>query len=184
MLDIDPASLGISLLALSAFIGPLYYYSKKLKQKLNSQKEFIKQLGQSNNLQFSELDFWRGLYAIGLDSNQRKLVYVNFSDQTETVVIDLEKVHKIVILKREHQLSNGKDKRDILDHLALLIDTFDQNHKLEFYDSEKFSDNDGEWPLIQKWHNMLKPLVKGKNEPEQAHGNTPKPRIYKNSLVD
>ena len=183
MLDIDPASLGISLLALVAFIGPLYYYSRKLKQKLNSQKEFIKKLGQTKNLQFSELEFWRGIYAIGLDFKQRKLVYVKFNDQIETVVIDLDKAYKINIIKKEHQLSNGKEKRNILDHLTLSIDTIDENHKLEFYDSERFSDNDGEWPLIQKWHDLLKPLVKRKNEIELPQVNIPKTNVYQ-SLVN
>jgi hypothetical protein len=160
MLDIDPASLGISLILLLAFIWPLYYYSRKQKSKLKSQKEFLEKICQSSQLQFDHEDHWRGLYGMGLDIKNKKLIYVFYETPTETKTIDLQKAHRIFIQKTEHELSNGKEKRQILDHLAIQIDCMDKTHVLEFYDCNRFSDQDGEWPLAKKWENILKSLVK------------------------
>jgi hypothetical protein len=160
MLDIDPASLGISLILLLAFIWPLYYYSRKQKLKLKSQKEFIDKIRQSSKLQFDHEDHWRGMYGIGLDIKNKKLIYVFFGTPSETKTIDLQKARNISIQKTEHEVGNGKEKRQVLDHLAIQIDCLDKIHVLEFYDCNKFSDLDGEWPLVIKWESILKPLIK------------------------
>jgi hypothetical protein len=160
MLDIDPASLGISLIVLLAFIWPLYYYSRKQKLKVKSQKEFLEKIRQSSQLQFDHEAYWRGLYGMGLDIKNKKLIYVLYGTPSETKHIELQKAHRIFIQKIEHELSNGKEKRQVLDHLAIQIDCLDKTHVLEFYDCNKFSDLDGEWPLVRKWENILKSLVK------------------------
>ncbi|WP_373522888.1 hypothetical protein [Aquiflexum sp.] len=160
MLDIDPASLGISLIALLAFIWPLYYYSRKQKLKLKSQQEFLDKIRQASQLHFDHEDHWRGLYGMGLDIKNKKLIYVFHGTPSETKIIDLQKAHKISFQKTEHEISNGKEKRQILDHLAIQIDCVDKSHVLEFYNCDRFSDLDGEWPLAKKWENILKPLVK------------------------
>lgn len=160
MLDIDPASLGISLIVLLAFIWPLYYYSRKQKLKVKSQKEFLEKIRQSSQLQFDHEDHWRGLYGMGLDIKNKRLIYVFYGTPSETKTIDLHKAHRISVQKVEHEISNGKEKRQILDHLEIQIDYMDKTHVLEIYDCDKLSDLDGEWPLAKKWENILKPLVK------------------------
>lgn len=160
MLDIDPVSLGISLTALLAFVWPLYYYSRKQKLKLESQKKFLEKIRQSSNLQFDQRDHWRGLYGMGLDIKNKKLIYVYYGNPQEIKTIDLQMAHRIFIQKTEHELSNGKEKKQILDHLAIQIECSDKTHILEIYDSNRFSDLDGEWPLAKKWENILRPLVK------------------------
>lgn len=160
MLDIDPASLGISLTLLLAFIWPLYYYSRKQKLKLQLQKEFLEKVRQSSQCQFDHIDQWRGLYGMGLDIKNKKLIYVFFGTPSETKTIDLQKTRHISIQKTEHEVGNGKEKRLILDYLAIQIDCLEKTHILEFYDCNRFSDLDGEWPLVRKWVNILKPLVK------------------------
>lgn len=160
MLDIDPASLVISLIALLAFIWPLYYYSRKQKLKLKSQKDYLDNIRQLSQLQFDHEDHWRGLYGMGLDIKNKKLIYVFYETPSETKTIDLHKAHRIFVQKTEHELSNGKEKRQVLDHLAIQIECSDKNHILEIYDSNRLSDLDGEWPLAKKWENILKSLVK------------------------
>jgi hypothetical protein len=160
MLDIDPASLGISLIALLAFIWPLYYYSRKQKRRLKSHQEFLDKIRQASQLQFDHEDHWRGLYGMGLDIKNKKLIYVYFGTPSETKTIDLQKAHRISVQKVEHEISNGKDKRQIIDHLAVHIECMDKTHVLEIYDCDKLSDLDGEWPLVKKWESILKPLVK------------------------
>lgn len=160
MLDIDPASLGISLIALLAFIWPLYYYSRKQKRRLKSQQEFLDNIRQASQLQFDHEDHWRGLYGMGIDIKNKRLIYVFYGTPSETKTLDLQKAHRVSVQKVEHEISNGKEKKQVLDHLAIHIDYMDKTHVLEIYDCDKLSDLDGEWPLAKKWENILKPLVK------------------------
>jgi hypothetical protein len=54
---------------------------------------------------------------------------------------------------------------NVIDSLNLKIELMGEKAEtkiLEFYDSELFSDNLGEWPLIQKWQENLKGILKNK----------------------
>lgn len=99
MTPIEPVSLGISLLAIIAFITPFVYHSKKRKRQETSLRQQFFHAPQEYGLDLHQLEFWRGQYAIGLDESKKTLLYQNSASSREFVRIPLVKVSNIRILK-------------------------------------------------------------------------------------
>ncbi|MCL6257560.1 hypothetical protein M3O96_00565 [Aquiflexum sp. TKW24L] len=163
MFDIEPVSLVISMVLILLFSAPFVIYKRNQSQKIKSQNLFIEQLASGSNLKFDESDNWRDLYFIGFDSGRKNLVYIKFGPEKTVHHIDLSKATDILLVKVERSITMDGKPVNVIDGLTLKIETYDEKRdviSLEFYDSELFSDNMGELPLIQKWEKIVKPIVK------------------------
>jgi hypothetical protein len=158
IIDIEPISLGISLAAIVAFIAPIYI-SKKKQSNINKSKQ-QKFMDEANRqgIVLDNYDFWRGTYAIGLDTGKHKLLYMDLEAEINFKLISTDNISHIDLQKQNHHLGKGSNKLEVIDRLSLMI-----HHKepavrkshLCFFDGEKKSDLSGEWPLIQKWNALL-----------------------------
>jgi hypothetical protein len=163
MIDIEPVSLVISMVLIFLFSIPFIIFKRKQSEKIKSQKLFLEKLETNSYLKFDQTDTWRDLYFIGMDSARKILVYVKFGTENTIHKIDLDKVTDVKLLKMERPLNGEGKALHILDNLILKIEIYGDKTEikmLEFYDSELFSDNMGELPLIQKWEKILKPFIK------------------------
>jgi hypothetical protein len=163
MFDIEPVSLVISLVLIILFSLPIVLYKRKQSQNIKSQELFLEQIKSESNLQFAESDKWRDLYFIGLDPVKNILVYIKFGSENTIHKIDLSKSTELQLVKNERTATIQGKPVNVIDGLYLKINNKEEKggeRVLEFYDSELFSDNLGELPLIQKWEKTLKPIVK------------------------
>jgi len=166
MFDIEPISLVISLVIMLLFSTPFVIFKRKQSQKIKAQKLFLEQLQAKAGLKFDQSDDWRDRYFIGLDSERKVLVYVIFGTENTVHQIDLFKATDVKVLKMEREAKVEGKPINVIDSLNLKIQLMGDKPDskiLEFYDSELFSDNLGELPLIQKWQGNLKAILK-KNE--------------------
>ncbi|WP_114749754.1 hypothetical protein [Pleomorphovibrio marinus] len=162
MFEIDIPSLLIAVVAISAFIAPLYIqYLRVKKTRLRKESELNRFL-EENSLRINNFDFWRSFYYVGIDSSQMKLVYAKGSEQFSTDIIDLKDISYAKIRESSRTLGEKESKRKVIDHLTLeLVDASGNvSHMLEFYDGEKYSDLLGETVLIKKWQDQVNVVLK------------------------
>ncbi len=163
MQNIDMTTVLLSLILTVAFAAPFIYYSFKNKnaEKLLSKNfnEFAKQYGISPTL----VDKWRNHYTIGLDKSTKKLVYFSYGDFPQQVVINLEEVQKVTLQEKFRSITVGKEKRNILEFLALQFHFKDPDHlarTVEVYDGNLFTDQMGERVIAKKWLEVLSQELK------------------------
>lgn len=163
MFDIEPISLVISMVIMLLFSTPFVIFKRKQSKKIKAQKLFLDQWQNKAGLKFDQSDDWRDRYFIGLDSERKVLVYVIFDAENTVHQIDLSKASDVKVLKMEREVKVEGKTTNVIDSLSLKIDLMGEKEAakiLEFYDSDLFSDNLGELPLIQKWQEKLKAILK------------------------
>lgn len=165
MFEIDYITIGFAVVLSLAFMAPLYLNHRKNKKIAEAKNQFLADLAKEKGLHFSQKEFWRNRYMMALDTNLKKLVYVHFEEVPAVIEIELDQVQSIEIHEKNHEIGGEKEKRKIIDNLDL---TFYMGHSqknqitLEFYDAEKFSDMNGELPLIRRWQSLLQSNLKMK----------------------
>ncbi|MCH7410578.1 hypothetical protein MM239_14315 [Belliella sp. DSM 111904] len=166
MIDIDIISTSIAIGAMVAFAIPFYVNHLKVKKaKLNKEsllKGFIKSHGLTINMQ----DQWRSQYFIGLDTQQRTLVYIDDLEEIKPILIDFNEVKQVRINEISRSLKSKGPDRKIIDglYLELLNPQGKVIESLEFFHGDKFSDLVGEPVLIKKWEAILKSTLKNTTE--------------------
>ena len=158
MFEIDYITIGFAVVLSLAFIAPLYLNHRKNKKIAEVKNQFLADLAKEKGLIFSQKDTWRNRYMLGFDTNVKKLVYVNFEEVPVVMEIDLDQIQSIEIHEKSHEIDTGNGKRKVVDNLDLTFYLKSPQGKkitLEFYDAERFSDMNGELPLIRNWQSIL-----------------------------
>ncbi|MDN3690637.1 hypothetical protein [Cyclobacterium jeungdonense] len=158
MTPIEPVSLGISLMAIIAFITPFVYHSKKRKRlELILRQQFFRE-AQEYGLQLHQYDFWRGQYAIGLDETNRTLLYANSSSPLGLVQLQIGDIKDVYLLKSSRFKGRGREREEIIDRLEIQVVLWNPETvgpRLLFFDGERHSDLLGEGPLAKKWVQII-----------------------------
>jgi hypothetical protein len=158
MFEIDYITIGFAVVLSLAFIAPPYLNHRKNKKIAEVKNQFLADLAKEKGLIFSQKDTWRNRYMLGFDTNVKKLVYVNFEEVPVVMEIDLDQIQSIEIHEKSHEIDTGNGKRKVVDNLDLTFYLKSPQGKkitLEFYDAERFSDMNGELPLIRNWQSIL-----------------------------
>ena len=160
MFDIDYLTLSIAAVCIAAFAAPFYWNHRKSAQKLKQAMFHIHEVSKNLKLNLQEKDSWNNQYFIGLDPEQKVLLYAAEIHQTPPLTLDLTTVQRIKLEEKFHEFGQGRDKRKVIDRLDLVLIIAGQSSlQLEFYDAEKFSAMDGEPLLIKKWEKLLQSLL-------------------------
>ncbi|SFB60511.1 hypothetical protein [Algoriphagus aquimarinus] len=163
MISIDPITLAVSSFAMVASASPFLYYSYKLKRISNENLATFEEFSSNNNVMPTQHERWRNHYHLGLDSQYKKLVYHRFGSYPEQSVIDLKEVIKVSIQEKIRRVQVGKEKRYILEFLALQFHFKDFTHSpktIEIYDGELFTSVAGEKGIAEKWQKILENHLK------------------------
>ncbi|MBW3468084.1 hypothetical protein [Arthrospiribacter ruber] len=159
ILDIEPISLGISLLLIAAFIAPLYVYTKRVKEK----NRFLiqNQLAQAKNLGFELLEYemWRGRYFLGIDQSRQYLLFNPEMGTSELEVIALSKINSTGVSQEVRTLISGKEKVIIIDKIGIELKGSDKSTYVEVFDRTYYSDLNGEKVIAQKWLGIIKNAI-------------------------
>ncbi len=163
MFDIDPVTLSVSALCLVGFIAPLVLQSFKNKNKLTLQQATFTEFADKHNARPTLHEQWRNHYHLGIDPDAKKVIYHRFGSYPEQTVIDLEEVKKVSVQEKSRVVMVGKEKRFIIDYLALQFHFKDESHSpktIETYDGELYSDMAGERGLTEKMKDQIEKLLK------------------------
>ncbi|REG94213.1 hypothetical protein [Algoriphagus antarcticus] len=163
MFDIDPMTLIVSALLIVAFASPLIFQRFKNKNKLILQQATFSEFAEMNNARPTLHEQWRNHYHLGIDTESKKVVYHRFGSYPEQTVIDLNEVKKVSVQEKSRVVIVGKEKRFIIDYLALQFHFKDESHSpktLETYDGDLYSDMAGERGLTERWKEKIENILK------------------------
>ena len=162
MIDIDPVTLIVSAICMGAFIAPLAYQNFKVKSSESLLQKSFLEMAQQNGIQPEIQERWRNHYQLGLDPKSKKLIYHRYGAYPSQSIIDLSGISKVTLDEKNHMVQVKKEKRVIIDYLALQLHYKDPNHptkSLEIYDGELFSDLAGERVLAGNWKTLLEKTI-------------------------
>ena len=146
-----------------ATASPFIYYSYKIKKLTTANLASFEEFSTSNNVSPTQHERWRNHYHLGLDSQSKKLVYYRFGSYPEQSVVNLKEVNKVSIQEKNRHIQVGKEKRIVLEFLALQFHFKDSSHSpktIEIYDGELFTDVAGERGIAEKWQRILEKNMK------------------------
>ncbi|OOG74814.1 hypothetical protein [Algoriphagus sp. A40] len=158
MFDIDMPTFIVASLFLAAIAAVFVYYSLKSKK---ARKEFYGKFNQfisGLNLNPNVKEDWRNRFILGLDQQNKTLVYCNFGDNEQKIAVNLPEVSKVSVLETFHETENAANTRKILDQLALKVQFKTPGKEaltLLIYSSEEYSDMLGETVLAANWASVI-----------------------------
>lgn len=158
MTPIEPVSLGISLLAIIAFIAPLLYHSNQQKRQGTIYRQQFFQAAQAEGLYLHQFDFWRGPYAIGLDKTKQMIMYASSASPMHLIQIPISEIKEASIIKSSHFAGVGREKAEVIDRLEIQVifrNPGNTDIRLCFFDGENHSDLLGEGPLAKRWMQII-----------------------------
>jgi len=162
MFNIEPVILIVSTLILVGFITPLIIQSLKNKNILSAQQATFSEFAERNNACPTLHEQWRNHYHLGMDSAAQKVVYHRFGSYPEQTVIDLKAVKRVSVQEKSRVVLVGKEKRFIIDYLALQFHFKDEAHlpkTIETYDGGLYSNMAGERGLTERWKQNIEKLL-------------------------
>jgi hypothetical protein len=143
----------LSLIAIVAI--PFSFHHRSKKKKETKFMNDLSSLAKSENAIISQKEFWRDCYAIGIDENSKKILYINeLKEKEQKTAIDLTEVENCRIVTSSRSVKIPKGNITVIDRIDLVftLNRSESHEKaLEFYDSTSFMTPDGEIPLAEKW---------------------------------
>jgi len=141
---------------------PLILGHIKQKNKGNALKERLKSEAQLSHLKASDFETWREAYCIGLDQQNKQLLFMSVQDDASHVqIIDLSHVRLCKPIRNYREIKEGKEKRQIINKISLVLDQFDEHKRpfeVEIYDEERSDYIVNEWELAQTWSKKVNDL--------------------------
>jgi hypothetical protein len=152
MIQIDYIGLGVSVFLILAFAAPIIFQvfkNRKLKNRML--QDFAGQFHQKG-LETGLIETWRNRYILGLDKGSSRLLYWNDFEK-EFKEVPLIGVREIDIHLLYHEVR--KEKITDLMQLVFHMRGFEKI-SMEIYNGCRFSDLQGEFPLAEKWRELLR----------------------------
>jgi hypothetical protein len=156
--------LGFILIMLTPFI--LYFGSQKIKA-MRLIRQF-NDLSRLHKMSLSKSEIWDKNYAIGIDIEAKKILYINRKkDHRQEVLIDLSNVVNCRISNGIKSNQTGSEVKSLNDKLGLEL-TFSEPATsvaaLEFFDGDALmSYPDGELEIAERWVTLINSCLLNKN---------------------
>jgi hypothetical protein len=153
-------ALGIVVLTALPFI--IYNVYKKMK-KMKFLKDFVN-MSEKAKLKFSQKELWNNYYAIGIDSDSKKLFYFNKLDNREDgTLIDLSEVERcrLVTTDRHVKTQNGKNNQtNKLEVVFTYKNPGVPEKALEFYKNHEFMPTTDDFSHVENWLGIINSNLK------------------------
>jgi len=139
-------------------------------RNIQKDKSMIMELKNSDSaagLSLTEADAWKGAYAIGIDTEKRRVVYLRKtgeSIQEESGDLSDVKDCKVDVTARTEKTPNGS--MTLVEAISLVISFTDRargEKRLEFYSNEVFHSPGSERSLAEKWHKIISSAIQMKS---------------------
>lgn len=152
----------LSIVLIAMVCIPLSINHFKQRIEGNLLKERLKSETQASHLKASDLETWREAYCIGLDQENKKLLFLNtLETETQVQKIDLSQVRLCKPIRSFREIKKGKERRQIINKVSLVLDKFDEHNKpftIDLYDENKSDYMINEWELAQNWAKKVNEL--------------------------
>ncbi len=150
----------IGLFSLALIIVPFIFF--QLKQTNRNQKlssDFMI-MAEKQKLAITLCDFWSPNYAIGIDTQNLKLLYIKKHEGADQqTIIDLTKVNRC----SENKLSTEIGGSKVIDRIELVFTHHDKKYPakaLEFYNREENLMLDNELQICERWNTVINSSLK------------------------
>lgn len=121
-MKVDLPSLIIGICALATFAVPIAWYQISEKMKEKKLHNEITRYARQENLTLTNEEVWGDQYALGIDNNSRKIVYLKHSeDGDQKEIIDLSKVQKCKVSNGTKTVHDADGKKNVLTSIDLLF---------------------------------------------------------------
>jgi hypothetical protein len=154
---------GLVLLILAPFIGGHFRNVRKDKMMIKA----LKDSGAAEGLTLTASDAWKGAYAIGIDTDRRRVVYLRKAGETikeESGDLSTVKDCRVDVMARTEKTPNGS--MTVIEAISLVITFNDKTlreQRLEIYNSEVFHSLGSERAIAEKWQKIISSAIQMKN---------------------
>ncbi|WP_158975711.1 hypothetical protein [Cellulophaga sp. L1A9] len=165
----DTSVLIMCLILVGIIFIPFFLFNISGKSTSKKVKEAAQAVSAKNQLNISQSELWGNSY-IGIDENERKLLFLKFSEKEmyERMVV-ISAIKECTILE-QRKFFKVKDKKDShLEKLDLKITLKSGKHfELNFYDETLNYSEDFEVKRIEKWKLLIHQLITTENNVKQV----------------
>jgi len=158
-METDLTSILIAIVALSFFFVPVMY--DKISNKKGSRKMEKLLLDSAGNLQLTitKHDVWHDSYAIGIDQESGRLLYLKKKpEKNQEVLIHLTEVKHCRVSKSDRNIKSGNKRLNITEKIELCFSYSNSKRPdncLEFYNGRKGDSLGNEVSLAEKWAEII-----------------------------
>jgi hypothetical protein len=161
-MDKGSTLIALVLVILTALPFIVLKINKKMK-KMKFYKDFVK-LSEKEKVTLSHKELWNNCYAVGIDTDSKKLLYFNIHEDKENgTLIDLFEVEKCRIVNTDRHIKSQNNKGNQANRLDLVFTYMNPNiaeRSLEFYKNSEFMPNTEEYAQIENWLNIINSNLK------------------------
>jgi hypothetical protein len=158
MFDIDIPTLVVASVFMATTFAIFFYYSLENKK---AKREFSKKFNQfitGKNIKPDLKEDWRNRYVLGLDQQNKMLVYCDFGQDGKQLALALSEVSKVDVTELYLESVNASRSTKSLENLALKVQFKNQSKpsiQLPIYSSSEYSDLLGETVLASSWAKII-----------------------------
>jgi hypothetical protein len=155
----DKASTIIGIVIVTMTVLPFLIYNifKNMK-KMKFRKNFM-EFSEKSNLKLSKHDIWKNRYAIGIDSDSKRLLYYNIKENKPgATLIELSEVQKCRVVSTDRHVKSQNTINDKTNRLELII-TYNNSgvpeNILEFYKNPEFMPGTEDFAHADTWLSII-----------------------------
>lgn len=162
-MKIDLPSLIIGICALAMFAVPIAWYQISEKMKEKKLHKDLSQYAQQERLTLTSEEVWGDHYALGIDKNSKKVVYLKHNeDGDQKEVIDLSDVQKCKVSNGTKTVREASGKKNVLTSIDLIFHYRASGKgasSLEVYDDANGRTLTYEKSIASKLARIIQPLL-------------------------
>lgn len=162
-MKVDIASLIIGIIALATFCLPIAWYQISEKMKVKKLNNELTQYAQKENITLTNKEVWGNGYALGIDQENRKLLYIKKGENNDQKrMIDLSEVEECKVSNGTKTVQNAGGSKSFVSSIRLLFRY--QNPKkgsasLEIFDGENGKTLTSEIAIANKLARAIRPML-------------------------
>jgi hypothetical protein len=146
------------------FLFNIILKKKKNKLLLNN----LLKLAEREKISISHKELWNKNYAIGIDINSKKILYVHrLKDKVKESLVDLKEVKECRIINTDKTIKNQPGNSSNSDRLELVF-SYNKTDKpeisLEFYNNSQFKPTIEDVRQIENWLQIFRSNLIGNDE--------------------
>jgi hypothetical protein len=121
-------------------------------------------MSEKAKLTFSLREIWNTCYAIGIDTDSKKLLYLNKQEDGEGgTLIDLSGIENCRIIMTDRHLESQNGNNNETNRIDLVLKYLNSNKaekRLEFYKNPEFMPTSDDFGQVENWLNIINSNVK------------------------
>ncbi|WP_128396949.1 hypothetical protein [Botryobacter ruber] len=162
-MDLVTITIGLTLLALC--IVPFLYLQRRLQANKKKLIQEFNSLAQQRQLNISQYDFWEPGYAIGIDTDKKKVLYTRKKDGKEQLlVLNLSDLKQCRVNNLYRDSESGRTI-DLVELSLVFANAKIPEKVFEFYNREVNLNFNDELLLAEKWKNIINSNLVAKGTP-------------------